>query len=183
MEIWRDIKGYEGVYQISNMGNVKSLGNNKSRKEKVLKLAKNTNGYLKVNLYKDGKQKNYLIHRLVAESFIPKVEGKTHVDHIDSNRQNNNVNNLRWCTIVENNNFDLYRKHMSEAKKGEKHHMYGKTGALHNRSKIVLCIETGKIYGSTMEAGRETGINQSSISAVCNSRRKSAGGYHWKYVD
>ena len=179
MEEWKVIEGYDGKYLISSYGRVKST----KGKEKILKLGRDTKGYLRVSLSKNGKQETKKVHRLVAEVFIPKIEGKEFVDHIDSNRQNNNVNNLRWCTIVENNNFDLYRKHMSEAKKGEKHHMYGKTGALHNRSKIVLCIETGKIYGSTMEAGRETGINQSSISAVCNSRRKSAGGYHWKYIE
>ena len=183
MEICKDIKGYEGLYQVSNLGNVKSLNYNRTGKERILNSLKNKDNYLCVVLCKDGKGESYLVHRLVAEAFLPKVEGKTHVDHINSDRQNNNVNNLRWCTNKENHNFELARKHKSEAKKGEKSYLYGKTGALHHRSKAVLCVENGKIYGSTMEAERKMGIAHESISKCCNGKRKSAGGYHWEYVD
>ena len=184
MEIWRDIEGYEGLYQVSNMGNVKSL---KFGKEKILRLRKDKGNYLYVGLYKNGKGKNYYVHRLVAETFIQKIAGKDFVDHINGIRDDNRIDNLRWCTSKENSNFELCRKHRSEALKGkyvgEKNYLYGKTGALHHRSKAVLCLENGKIYGSTMEAERELGINNSNISACCRGKLHSAGGYHWKYIE
>ena len=191
MEIWKDIPGYEGKYQVSNLGNVKSLKDKYGNyREKILKIRKNKGNYLIVDLRKNGKQKTCLVHRLVAETFIPKIEGKEFVDHIDGDPSNNVYTNLRWCTIAENNNFDLYRKHQSEAQKGEKSYLYGKTGTLHHSSKAVLCLETGKIYGSTMEAEREMGINNSNIAMCCNGKRKSAGKHpvtgerlHWKYID
>lgn len=192
MEIWKDIEGYEGKYQVSNLGNVKSLNYNRTGKEKILKFKENRDNYLQVGLYKDGKEKAYYVHRLVAEVFIDKVEGKDFVDHIDGNRQNNVYTNLRYCTHKENCNFELCKKHQSEAQKGkyigEKNHMYGKTGELHHRSKPVLCLETGQIYGSTYEIERELKINHSSISACCNGKQKFAGKLngeklHWKYIE
>lgn len=186
MEEWKTVVVNGEVcenYMVSNLGNVKSLNYLRTGKEKILKTAKRRDNYLYVCLSKDGKSKKYLVHRLVAETFIPKVEGKTYVDHIDGNRQNNVYTNLRWCSQKENCNFDLSRKHKSEAQKGEKSHMYGRTGALHPNSKAVLCLENGKIYESTREAERETGIYNHNISRCCNSKRKSAGGYTWKYIE
>lgn len=197
MEEWKDIEGYEGLYQVSNLGNVKSLGNNKSRKEKLLKPGKNKKNYLTVILCKNGEHKTCKVHRLVANAFLPKIDGKTHVDHIDGNPSNNVYTNLRWCSQTENNNFDLYRRHMSEAKKGEKCYMYGKHHTEETKRKIakangkqVLCIEMNKIYGSTMEVERELGIDHSNISMCCNGKYKSAGKnpvtgekLHWKYID
>ena len=106
MEEWKDIPAYQGKYQVSNLGNVKSLNYNRTGKEKILKPVKGGDNYLHVYLCKNGKQKNIKIHRLVAEAFIPKTDGKEFVDHIDGDRQNNNVNNLRWCTQAENKRYD-----------------------------------------------------------------------------
>ena len=192
MEEWKDIPGYEGEYQVSNMGRIKSLHDRYGNyRERLLKPIKNKGNYLRVNLFKNGKQKTCLIHRLVAMAFIPRIEGKDFVDHIDGDPGNNVYTNLRWCTIAENNNFDLHKKHQSEAQKGEKSYLYGKTGVLHHSSKKVLCVELNKVFESTMEAERELGINNSNISMCCNGKRyKSAGKHpvtgerlHWKYID
>ena len=182
MEIWKDIEGYEGLYQISNMGNVKSLNYNRTGKEKILKSGKNKDNYLRVCLYKNGKQKKCLVHRLVAEVFIPRIEGKEFVDHINGIRDDNRIDNLRWCTHQENDNFPLSIKHRSEAQKGEKHPMFGKTGELNPTSKVVLCIELNKVFGSAHEAARELNLGYSHICAVCRGDRRTCGGYHWKYV-
>lgn len=101
-EIWKDIKGYEGLYQISNLGRVKSLGNEYRKKEKYLKLQYSRDGYQRLGLRKSGVAKCEYIHRLVAIAFIPNPLNKPQVNHIDGNKQNNKVNNLEWVTPFEN---------------------------------------------------------------------------------
>lgn len=106
-EIWKDIKNYEGLYQVSNLGNVKSLRTGK-------KIYYSTaGGYYRVNLFKDKRRKGFSIHRLVAEMFIPNYNNKPCVNHKDCNRKNNKVDNLEWCTYKENNN---YGKHILRMK-------------------------------------------------------------------
>ena len=110
IEEWKDIKGYEGLYQISNNGNVRSLDKyvNHSRKGKrlikgkIMSATDNGKGYKIVGLKKEGKRRNHYIHRLVADAFIPNPDKKNCVNHIDYNRSNNNANNLEWCTTKEN---------------------------------------------------------------------------------
>ena len=102
MEIWEDIEGYEGIYQVSSLGKVKSLNFNHTKKEKILKPFFNRDGYLSVNLYKEGKRKQYLVHRLVAKVFIPNPENKLEVNHKDEDKTNNKVENLEWVTSKEN---------------------------------------------------------------------------------
>lgn len=109
-EIWKDIKGYEGLYQISNFGNIKSLvgwnGNKYIKKyykrEKILKKSFSTTGYLKIGLKKDGKFKNYKVHRLVAEAFIPNPCNYPIINHINGNKIDNRIENLEWCTYSYN---------------------------------------------------------------------------------
>ena len=147
MEEWRPIKGYEGLYEVSNLGRVKSLERydtlGRKKKEKILSSKYNKYGYLRVTLYKNGIGKDFFIHRLVAEAFIPNPENKPQIDHINTIRTDNRDKNLRWVTQKENRNNELTKKHnsesqkgrilseetkkkLSEAKKGENHPMYGK---------------------------------------------------------
>ena len=105
-EIWKDIEGYEGLYQISNLGKVKSIRFNK---ERLLKYDKSTS-YLRIKLCKDGIETNYLIHRLVAKAFIPNPDNKPQVNHIDGIKTNNSVDNLEWCTASENQTHALKTK-------------------------------------------------------------------------
>ena len=106
MEIWKDIEGYENKYQISNLGNVKSLetwtGDKYIKREKILKNMVYGNGYYYVCLSKNGKVKKYKVNRLVAQAFIPNPENKPFTNHIDGDKLNNNVDNLEWCTQSEN---------------------------------------------------------------------------------
>ena len=114
MEEWRDIPGYEGLYQVSNLGRIRSLIDKKYdlnekvvkiiNREKMLKQNLTKKGYCNVKLYKNGKGETYKIHRLVAETFIPNPENKPQVNHIDGNKQNNCVSNLEWNTNEENFN-------------------------------------------------------------------------------
>lgn len=154
-EIWKDIYfvengiewDYRGLYQVSNKGGrVKSL---KYGKEKILKPVKNTKGYEHVFLYKNGKRKTFKIHRLVAFMFIEGYFEGAEIDHIDTNRTNNHVSNLRWCTSKENSNNELSRKHYSEAKKGENHYIYGKHRADETRKKMSEAKkgENNPMYG------------------------------------
>ena len=118
-EIWRDIKNYEGRYQVSNLGRVKSLGNDKSRKEKILKPGKNGWGYLRVCLVKEGSSKMYTVHRLVLSTFNP-IDGMDEllVNHKDEDKTNNNLNNLEWCTYSYNNTYNDRHKKIGEKLRG-----------------------------------------------------------------
>lgn len=115
VEIWKDIDGYEGLYKVSNLGRVKSFY--KSSNGKILKLNKDNYGYIQTTLYKDNLVKTFKVHRLVAIAFIPNLENKPEVDHINTIRDDNRVENLRWTTSKENRNNDLTKKH----RKGKRH--------------------------------------------------------------
>lgn len=142
-EVWKSINGFEGLYEVSDLGNVKSLERvnyypdgriHQKKKEKFLKLKPNNKGYIMVVLCKDGKTYPRVVHRLVAEAFIPNPEGKPNIDHIDTNPTNNAVDNLRWVTQKENALNPLTRKNISESKKG--HPYWGRPLTEEEKKKI-----------------------------------------------
>lgn len=177
-EIWKDIKGYEGLYQISNLGNVKSMNYNGTGKERILIPGKQPNGYLIVKLSKNGIIKNFLIHRLVGQTFIENPKNLPQVNHIDEDKTNNCVDNLEWCTAEYNNNYGARSARGLETKKLKK---------CKNAERTVLQFtKDGKFvneYPSISEAFRCTGIYQSRICYCCKNIKcyNSAGGYIWKY--
>jgi hypothetical protein len=151
-EEWKDINGYEGLYQVSNYGRVKNL-----KTGKILKQSPNTVGYLKVGLSKEGKQKTLLVHRLVADAFIPNPDKKPHVDHADGNKENNCISNLGWVTLQDNLLFK------ATPIKG-------------------IHLKTGKeeIFLGVGQAARELGLHKQNISSVLRGRLKYTGGYTFK---
>lgn len=160
-EIWKDIEGYEGLYEVSNMGRVKSLNYRKTGKEKIMKGLDNGKGYLFVVLCKDGKDKKYRINRLVAQAFLENPDNLPEVNHKDKIRTNNNVDNLEWVSHE-------YNVEYSQAK------------AVIGINKVSGLIAE---FPSLMEAERQTGIANSNICACLKGRKKSAGGYYWFYAD
>ena len=174
-EIFKDIEGYENLYQISNQGTVKSLGNGKSRKERILKPAKDKKGYLRVGLCKQGKRKMYLVHRLVTSAFIENPNNLPQVNHKDEDKTNNNVENLEWCDAKYNNNYGTRNERSAESNTNNPKQV--------KQCKQVLCLETGVVYPSTSELEREFGFSKGNISSACNGKLKTAYGFHWKYVE
>ncbi|WP_368904906.1 NUMOD4 domain-containing protein [Bacillus wiedmannii] len=172
-EQWVPIADYEGHYEISNKGNVKSI---KFKKHRILKPFE-WKGYKKIKLVMDGTEKTVPIHRLVALAFVENQESKPLVNHKDGNKENNVYTNLEWTTNAENikhaydNNLISIKKKMRSAK-----------------PKAVLQIdkETGDVlakFESAGEAERETGIWGSHIRRVCLGELKQSGGYVWKYAE
>lgn len=193
-EIWKPIKGYEGQYEVSSFGRVKSLsrkvpgrnGGLKPIRERILKSCI-IRGYENVILCQNGKNhKHGLVHRLVAQAFIPNEDNKPNIDHIDCNTLNNKVENLRWCTQKENCNNPITRERDSSAKKGKGNPYYGKRNEeIHNARKVACFTKGGKFintYPSVAEASRQTGIRASNISACANEYHKSAGNFIWRYL-
>lgn len=182
-EIWIDIKGYENLYQISNLGNVKSLNYRRMKKEQVLIPREDKLGYLYVTLRKNGKNKTHKIHRLVGEHFIPNNDNKPCIDHINTIRTDNRVENLRWCTHKENSNNPLtIIKLSSKARK----QMIGRYGKLNPKSKPIFQYTLDnkfiKKWNSAMDVKRELEISNTSISSCCNGKLNSAGGFIWRYA-
>lgn len=191
-EIFVDIKGYEGLYQISNFGNVKSLGNEKKRKEKIIKQGQSKKGYLFVNLYKNGKGKIYQVHRLVAIAFIENPNNFLQVNHKDEDKTNNVVENLEWCDAKYNNNYGS-RITKSVANTDWKIKVANTdykaiaekltNGVLSKQVyQYSLDLNLIKIWQSTKECKRN-GFNQGNISECCNGKRKSHKGYIWSYTE
>lgn len=173
IEEWRDIEGYEGLYQVSNLGRVKSLerviirANNRAMpyKEQILKNRKTSNGYLYVSLYKNKQCKNHSIHRLVAQSFIENPNNYEEINHIDENKTNNNVVNLEWCTRKQNMAHGNCRQRIIES-----------------NSKPIYCLELDKFYKSATECARELNIDHTGIGHVLRKDFKQYKNLTFFYV-
>lgn len=193
-EIWKIIDEYPN-YMVSNLGRVKSLGNNKMRKEKILKCWVKKDGYVQIRLNKYGKGKKYYVHRLVAEAFIPNPNNLPEVNHKDENKENNFVyinedgsvnlekSNLEYCDRKYNMNYGTLIERAAEKIKG-------RTDIVEKRvAKLLkpiqqIDLETGivlKKWPSIVEVQRKLGYNQSCINNCLKGRTKTSYGYKWEY--
>ena len=167
-EYWKPVVGYEGLYEVSNWGRVKSI---KFGKEIILK-QKIKGGYYYVCLYKNGIVKTYLVHRLVAQAFLPNPDNLPQVNHKDENKTNNSVDNLEWCDAKYNRNYGTINERLSKSL------INGKC------SKIVIQYNLDgtfvREWPSTMECERN-GYNNTCISKCCLGKRKTYRGFIWRY--
>lgn len=171
-EKWKDIPGYEGKYQASTLGRIRNIphlikankdGGVRYTKLYYKKLTTGWHGYVYVSLSKDGEQKTHLLHRLIADTFLPNPNKLPAVNHKDGNKKNNCITNLEWCTDSENQ-------------------IHASINGLFKKTKKVRCIETGDIYRNSCEAERETGISSRTIRNVCCGKGYTAGGYKWEWA-
>ena len=184
-DIWRDIPGFEGYYMASSLGRIKALERKVvwrntlvTKPEKDLKAFVSNKGYYIARLSKEGVGHTYSVARLIAYTF-PDICGESfegaEIDHIDTNPLNNVAVNLRWVDRIGQMNNPLTKKHRSVSLKNRK-----------DISKWVIKLSKNNeilhFYPSTMQAERETGVSSSSISMCCSGKRKTAGGYTWKYA-
>ena len=175
-EIWKDIPNFEGLYKISNIGNIAS--NIKiSGKSKILKQSRSSTGYFHVQLYKDGKAYTCNVHRLVASAFIPSIEGKPQINHKDGNKANNSVDNLEWVSASENQIHSINNGLRSKSP------MTDRKGKDNPNSKTILQYTINgsfvQEWASIADIARNFHCNASSISACVNGRNKTAKGYMW----
>lgn len=182
-EIWKDIKGFEGLYKISSNGEIYSI----KRKKKLKPILQKT-GYYHVSLCKNRKIYQKRVHRIVAENFISNPLKKPHVNHIDMDKTNNKVNNLEWVTIKENNQkmFKL-KPPRTNTKKRKKMQLENIKKAIKKNKKKVGQFKDGKlirIYSSITSAGKELGVDSSHISSCCKGEKhyKTSHGFEWKYM-
>lgn len=159
-EVWRDIPGYEGQYQVSNGGHVRN-----ARTQRVLRPGVAYNGYYMVRLCKNGYALTQRVPRLVASAFVPGFAPGLQVNHKNGDKTDNRAVNLEWCTPSEN---QLHRFHVL------RHHGTGK--------KAVKCVDTGDVYSSITEAAKDIGVSVPNLSRVLSGRRKTIKKLHFKFV-
>ena len=183
MEEWKDIEGYEGIYQISSHGRVKSLPrkviNNKCSKERILKLSTDKRGVNRITLHKNNKMKTFQVHRLVATAFLDNPNNLPCINHKDENPSNNKVENLEWCTREYNNNYGSRNSRISKFTKGSNNH----------NSKKVECTTTKEIFSCMTEAANKYNVSQAHITHCCQGKRNYTGKHpttgeklRWKFI-
>lgn len=178
MEIWKDIKGFENCYQISNLGRIKSKdryvrvcgGGKRLVKSKIIKPNICTNGYYEASLNYAGKRTVKLLHRVVAETFLDNPNNLPEVNHKDEDISNNCVDNLEWCTSKYNANYGNRNKKMREKAKTRSVCQYSKTGEFIAK------------WDSIIDACNETGADTAAIIRVCKGKQKTSMGYLWRYA-
>ena len=176
-EVWRDVVGYEGLYQVSSMGRVKSLerrfidkiGRERYVKECFLKPSTDRGGYLRVGLCDGEKQKTFKVHRLVCEAFHENPDNKPQVNHINEIKTDNRASNLEWATARENSNFGTRNERLGKAQ-SKPVAQYAQDG------------ELIKVWPSTMEVERQAGFSNGNISQAANGKYKQAYGFIWEYI-
>ena len=191
-EIWKDIKGFEGMYQVSNLGRVRSVDRFDSigrlQKGNIKAIRDNGKGYKTVNLHKDNKDKKCRVHRLVATAFIENPDNKPEVHHIDSDRSNNKLENLQWVTSKENNNFP---EHIESMKKNPNWLKTRKSAVAKATEKAIVVnsrrtkFTRGDVsleFSSLAEGARQLGLDRSRCAKVANGKRKHTHGYKVEYV-
>ncbi len=176
IEEWKDVEGYEGLYQVSNLEKVMNV-----KTGKILKPYLYQTGYYGVVLSKNNIKKHHFIHRLVAQAFIPNPENKPCINHINECRWDSPVWNLEWCTHKENNNYGKHSEKISVSKTG-------KLNPKRVSKPVIQYTLDGQFvaeYPSMAEAQRLTGIFQTSIGQCCkgNNRYNTSGGYKWKFKE
>ena len=179
--MWKNIKGYEELYQVSNYGRVKSLRKN----GKIINGYIDGKGYMQVALSKNGKKKWFRIHRLVAQAFIPNHDNLPIINHKDENKLNNRVDNLEWCTTKYNNCYGTRIKRVSEAMKGRKFTEEHKAKLKDNHSDFrrdknpnhrkVRCITTGEIFDCIIDAANKYNVFAANITKCCRGKSKHTG--------
>lgn len=186
--IWKDVVGFEGLYEVSCSGEIRNKKNGQLLNGGTIK-----KGYKRISLRKDKMTYQFLVHRIVAEAFIPNPDQKKFIDHVNTIASDNRVENLRWCDYAENNNNPITKKKISASKSGKNHPLYGKRhkretiDKMKNSAKNIPVIQVsknGKVlkeWNSIAEAERETGIPHGNISKCCCGERKTAGRYVWRY--
>jgi len=169
IEYWKPVPGYEGLYWVSDLGNVKSLNYNHTGEEQILRPRKGTGGYLKVLLCKNGKKKNCYVHRLVWEAFNGPIPKGMQINHLNEDKTDNRLENLSLMTPKQNLNYGTrnVRAAKTKSKKVEQFMLDG----------THICT-----WFSTIEIERELGYANQNISSCCRGKRKTAYGYIWKYA-
>jgi hypothetical protein len=191
-EIWKDVVGFEGAYKVSNLGRVKSLprtspypGSANGRREvgKMLKLTLCEDGYARVPLSNGtNDQKKYRVHRLVAIAFIPNPNNYPNINHVNSDRKDNNISNLEWCTQAQNN-LHAYRYGFKRPVKARLGVRGVPTKASRSVAQFDLAGNFIRIWACHSQVKRDMDIAASSVSGCCMGRLKTAGGFVWKFED